>query len=149
MVDTEASTARIVQRFRKVAVGGGDYPPDPHSSKAFLSEFTRAMERGQEVAESFIFEGRAREVEAQIEDVRTVVDATVHDLLEMARRMSAITTQNQMLGVNERRLSAKMSGIMSSLFYHTGRQKGLAHALKFTAYSPTLPSAPEAPRARV
>jgi hypothetical protein len=46
------------------------------------------------------------------------------DLLDLARRIETIAKQGN-LGVNETRLSAKMSGILSTLFYQTGLSRGL------------------------
>jgi hypothetical protein len=147
----ETSTARIVRRFLVLAsrTDSGDHSPDPYTYRAFLSEFEKGEETGLEQGESMMHQGKARDVDVDIDSCGTIVSQTVWDLMEMAKRMNAITSRGQVMGVNERRLSAKMSGILSTLFYFTGRQKGLTKALKETAYSPTLPSAPEAPRARV
>jgi len=107
---------KVVARF----LAADSHNPDPLSFNAFLSEFRQGEKSGKDLAS-------AEDAEAKLELAQEKVSQAATDLLELARRIDAIA-QRGPLGVNETKLSAKLSGILSTLFYQAGVAKGLGKA---------------------
>jgi hypothetical protein len=101
-----------------------EHNPDPLTFKAFLSEFEQGFKRGQEMATGSMMGDGPVPAMNDLVVVEEKITKAAGDLLEMARRIETIASRGS-LGVNERRLAAKMSGILSTLFYQTGVAKGI------------------------
>ena len=105
-----------------------DTSPDPLTYKAFLSEFKAGEKTGAELAwgrsdaPGHLTDGPS--LPAQISVAEDKVAEAARDLLDLAKRIETLSGQGN-LAVNETRLAAKMSGILSSLFYNAGLTKGL------------------------
>lgn len=119
-LETTSIEARVAARFVKA----GDHNPDPLTFKAFLSEFKQGEKTGKDLAMQSVMGDSPVPAMSQAVVAEEKVAGAASDLLELARRIETIAKQGN-LGVNETRLSAKMSGILSTLFYQTGLSRGL------------------------
>lgn len=112
---------------RKVAarfIKANEHNPDPLTYKAFLSEFKRGTQTGQEVA-SAATHGEPVNLQGEISRVDDLVSLAASDLLELAQRINRAASSPNGLAVKEHRLVPKMSGILSTLFYNAGKARGL------------------------
>ncbi len=110
-----AMADRVLARFKEA----DEHNPDPLTFKAFLSEFKQGEQRGSEMSTS-----GPVPIMNDLVAIEEKISGAARDLLELARRIEAITGRGS-LGVNEHRLAAKMSGILSTLFYNAGIAKGI------------------------
>lgn len=109
---------RVLARFKQA----DEHNPDPLTFKAFLSEYKQGEQTGEQMAAS---SGSGPvPVMNDLVVIEEKISGAAKDLLELARRIEAITGRGS-LGVNEHRLAAKMSGILSTLFYNAGIAKGI------------------------
>jgi hypothetical protein len=119
MADVLAS--KVLARHKQA---DGEHNPDPLTFKAFLSEFEQGVKKGQEMGTSSMMGDSPVPAMNDLVVVEEKVASAAKDLLELARRIETLASRGNM-GVNERRLAAKMSGILSTLFYQTGVAKGI------------------------
>jgi len=117
MTDTPS---RVLARFKEA----DEHNPDPLTFKAFLSEFKQGEKTGEQMA---MAPSSNVPVMNELVAIDEKISGAARDLLELARRIEAITGRSS-LGVNEHRLAAKMSGILSTLFYNAGVAKGIKSA---------------------
>lgn len=108
---------RVLARFKEA----DEHNPDPLTFKAFLSEFKQGEQRGEQMT---LTPDAPVPVMNDLVAIEEKISGAARDLLELARRIEAITGRGS-LGVNEHRLAAKMSGILSTLFYNAGVAKGI------------------------
>lgn len=111
---------RVASRF----MAADDHNPDPISYKAFLSEFKQGETSGEESARQSLMGDDPVSAMSKVTVAEEKVAAAASDLLDLARRIETLAKRGN-LGVNELKLSAKMSGILSTLFYQTGFSRGL------------------------
>lgn len=118
MADVLAS--RVLARHKQADA----YSPDPLTFKAFLSEYEQGLKRGQEMATGSMMGDSPVPAMNDLVVVEEKIAGACYDLLELARRIETLASRGN-LGINERRLAAKMSGILSTFFYQTGVAKGI------------------------
>ena len=123
MADSLAS--KVLARHKQA---DGEHNPDPLTFKAFLSDFEQGVKRGQEMVpwspSGHWMEGDSPPAMNELVVVKEKIAGAAKDLLELARRIENLASRGN-LAINERRLAAKMSGILSTLFYQTGVANGI------------------------
>lgn len=96
-----------------------EHNPDPISFKAFVSEYEQGVKSGADLAM------QSQNVWGEVTVHQDLVEAAARDLLELSRRMETVMKGGRTLGLNPRRLAAKVSGILSTMFYNYGKVEGL------------------------
>jgi len=102
-------------RASKISAAGG---PDPHSLKAFLSEFRQGKQRGQEEA---ISGGPVHQYKAMAEDEMVEAAQEIKALLNRVIQMG----QRGSVRLNDVRFASTLSTHLSTLLYNAGRASGL------------------------
>jgi len=99
----------------KVTKQAGEYNPDPISYKAFMSEFKQGLDTGFGTSPDPL----------TIEETKELATNSAKDLLDFAKRIENLIARETPF--NERQVVPKISGILSTLFYNTGKLRGLKY----------------------
>src|SRR5215467_6897366 len=116
--ELERLSADLTQSRIAAAGSPADYAPDPLTFRAFMSEFKQGVKAGAQealdVSDGFHQGPGPYELERVAED--TVVTAA-RDIMEYMKRITIIAGRGT-VGVNERKLVPRISGLLSTFFYN-------------------------------
>jgi hypothetical protein len=99
----------------KIIKKAGEYNPDPISYKAFMSEFKQGLDTGFDTSPDPL----------TIEETEELAANSAKDLLDFAKGIESIIARGTPF--NERQVVPKLSGILSTLLYNTGKLRGLKY----------------------
>jgi len=123
---TEALNGYGIRDYKAMPKTAAEHNPDPLTFKAFMSEFKSGIAAGEKEADLAVMahpeDGPG--FHGYITVANDLATSAAQDLLEMAKRIIAASDRG-IIGVNVTRLVPKMSGILSTLFYQTGKIHGL------------------------
>lgn len=115
------SAHKVLARAERTAV---EFAPDPLAYKAFLSEFNQGVKAGEQLALDTPHNLDPVGIRGHESASEDLVTEAAREMLELMRRVVTITERGA-IGVNENKLSSKMSGFLSTFFYNLGKLRGL------------------------